>query len=308
MIALLGHIARHGRYGLVIGLLAGLALPDLALVLKAWLPEMIGILLFLTALRIGARQAFGSVGALGQTLRVLCVYQLVLPSLALAVFWAFGLAATPVALVVVLALAAPPITGSPNFSILLGHDPAPALRLLVVGTAVFPITVLPVFWMLPVLGSATAALAASAWLMTVIAVSVAAGFAVRRAAFRNPDADTIHAIDGLTVIMLAVIVVGLMSALGPAIRMQPSVFGLWLLLAVSLNFGMQILAHGVLRETPSRVPVSIIAGNRNVALFLVALPAQITDPLLIFIGCYQLPMYLTPILLRRLYVRRSVSA
>lgn len=307
MIALLGHIARHGRYGLVIGLLAGLALPDLALVLKAWLPEMIGALLFLTALRIGAKQAFGSVGALGQTFRVLIAYQVVLPVLALAVFWVFGLAATGVALVVVLALAAPPITGSPNFTILLGHDPAPALRLLVLGTAVFPVTVLPVFWMLPILGSATAALAASAWLMTVIAVSVGAGFVVRNVAFRSLGPDTVNAIDGLTVIMLAVIVVGLMSALGPAIRTQPYVFATWLALAFLLNLGMQIAAYRVLRETPSGVPVSIIAGNRNVALFLVALPPQITDPLLIFIGCYQLPMYLTPILLRRLYVRRPVS-
>ena len=49
------------------------------------------------------------------------------------------------------------------------------------------------------------------------------------------------------------------------------------------------------------VPISIVAGNRNIALFLVALPAEITNPLLIFIGCYQVPMYLTPILMRRLY-------
>ena len=79
----------------------------------------------------------------------------------------------------------------------------------------------------------------------------------------------------------------------------------WLALAFALNFGMQILAHTVLADTIARVPVAIIAGNRNVALFLVALPSDITDPLLIFIGCYQLPMYLTPILLRRFYVRHA---
>ena len=44
-------------------------------------------------------------------------------------------------------------------------------------------------------------------------------------------------------------------------------------------------------------------GNRwiVVALFLVALPQATTDPLLIFIGCYQIPMYLTPVLLGRFY-------
>lgn len=308
MIMFLGHVARHGRLGLVIGLLAGLALPQVALILRPWLPEMIGVLLFLTALRIGWAQAFGSLGALGQSLRIVLGFQVVMPVLAFGLFWGSGMAASPVALVVVLALAAPPITGSPNFAMLLGYDPAPALRLLVVGTALFPLTVLSVFWLLPILGSATAAFAASMWLLVVIVVSVGAGFGVRAAVVRNPDLEVIRAIDGLTMIMLAVIVIGLMAALGPAIRTQPGQFGLWLLLAVVLNFGMQMLAYSKLPDTPARVPVSIIAGNRNVALFLVALPPQITDPLLIFIGCYQLPMYLTPILMRRFYAKRHAPA
>jgi ACR3 family arsenite transporter len=56
-----------------------------------------------------------------------------------------------------------------------------------------------------------------------------------------------------------------------------------------------------------RVPYAIIAGNRNVGLFLAALPAAQTDPLLLFIGCYQIPMYLTPLLLGRLYNPQNVS-
>jgi hypothetical protein len=38
-----------------------------------------------------------------------------------------------------------------------------------------------------------------------------------------------------------------------------------------------------------------------VALFLAALPAKETDAALLFIGCYQIPMYLTPLLLGRWY-------
>ncbi|MFC3119033.1 hypothetical protein ACFOHS_15800 [Jhaorihella thermophila] len=74
--------------------------------------------------------------------------------------------------------------------------------------------------------------------------------------------------------------------------------------AFALNFGFQIAAYSLLADRFPRaeaVAVSIIAGNRNIALFLVALPPQVTDPLLVFIGCYQIPMYLTPILLGRLY-------
>ena len=39
----------------------------------------------------------------------------------------------------------------------------------------------------------------------------------------------------------------------------------------------------------------------SVVVFLVALPPEVIAPLMIFIGCWQLPMYLTPILLPRLY-------
>jgi len=59
------------------------------------------------------------------------------------------------------------------------------------------------------------------------------------------------------------------------------------------------LRHNVRPE--ETVPYSIVAGNRNIALFLVAMSPDQAEPLLIFLGCYQVPMYLTPILMARLY-------
>ena len=109
---------------------------------------------------------------------------------------------------------------------------------------------------------------------------------------------------GLHEIAMAIVVIGLMSAVGPAVRERPADLALALGAAFAGNFGLQIAAATILRRTaPERfvAPLSIIAGNRNIALFLTALPAAVTDPLLLFIGCYQVPMYLTPILLRRLY-------
>lgn len=68
---------------------------------------------------------------------------------------------------------------------------------------------------------------------------------------------------------------------------------------------MQIIALLGLTRAHIRaaVPLSIIAGNRNIALFFVALSDEVTAPLLIFIGCYQIPMYLTPILMKPLHAR-----
>ena len=53
------------------------------------------------------------------------------------------------------------------------------------------------------------------------------------------------------------------------------------------------------------VLAGIVAGNRNIALFLSVLPQATADELLLFIGCFQIPMYLTPILLGRFYQPRN---
>ena len=51
--------------------------------------------------------------------------------------------------------------------------------------------------------------------------------------------------------------------------------------------------------------MAVVAANRNVALFLGVLPPALVADLLLFIGCYQIPMYLTPLILPALIPRRG---
>lgn len=105
-------------------------------------------------------------------------------------------------------------------------------------------------------------------------------------------------------IALAVIVIVLMAALRPALAHSVWVVLGWLALAFLVNVGMQVLSFMIFRRAlprTDRAPVSIVAGNRNFAIFLVALSPETAEPLLIFLGCYQVPMYLTPLLMDRLY-------
>ena len=100
-----------------------------------------------------------------------------------------------------------------------------------------------------------------------------------------------------------------MSAAGAVLDTDSRSFGWTLAAACIANFSLQLAAWFVLKyvrgvsglQDGTAVPYAIIAGNRNVALFLAALPAAQTEPLMLFIGCYQIPMYLTPLLFRRLY-------
>ena len=283
--------ARHAKLCLVAGLLAGLTLPGLAAVLKPWLPHLVALLLFLSAARIGPARALGSLT------EARAAYQIALPLIALAVVLLTGLATVTMALTLVLLLSAPAVTGSPNFTALMGHDPAPPMRVLILGTALFPLTVLPVLWALPQLGQATAVLAAALRLIAVIGAAVALGFVLNRIIRPEVHVHRLRALDGASAITLGVVVVGLMAALGPALRTEPLTVALWLAFSVAVNFGLQLAAWRV----TGIAGYAIQAGNRNIALFLVALPPEVTDPILIFIGCYQIPMYLTPMVMARLY-------
>jgi arsenite transporter len=305
--ALLIATARHGRLVLIAGLVAGILLPGLAGMVRGVLPELVACMLGVAALRIGPSAARGSLADIHVSLRLVAIYQLLLPLVLAGAFLALGLDGT-LATAMVLMAAAPSISGSPNLTIMTGHDPAPALRLMIAGVALLPLTVAPVFLLWPIFGSIGAIAMASGRLLLLIGCSSAVAFWVRKRFFPQPSAETLGVIDGVSALLMAVLVIGLMSAMGPAISKTPGLVGLTLAAAFAINFSLQIAAYmmtGGRGHERSRVAWSIIAGNRNIALFLVALPAGITDPLLLFIGCYQIPMYLTPILMKPLYTSRA---
>ncbi len=305
---LLAFVARHGRWCLVAGLVAGLCLPGLALTLRPWLPVLVAGLLFVAALRIGPRETLGGLANMRRSLSAVMIYQLAAPLVALAVLLALGLAATPAGIALVLVLAAPSVTGSPNFTLLMGQNPAVAMRILLLGTALFPLTVLPVLALSPVVDTPGAAVQSAARLIAVIFGTVALAFVLRGTILRDLNDTRRTALDGVSAILLAVVVVALMSAAGPALLNTPLLFSAWLAFAFVMNFGGQILAHRLMPvadEAQDRTGTSVIAGNRNIALFFVALPPQTMDGLLIFLGCYQIPMYLTPLLMGRFLKPRS---
>lgn len=301
--ALLTQAAKHGRLLLVLGLVAGIALPDIAHALKPWIGEMVAALLFLAALRVGPRQALGAARDIGFSVGIVVVFQVLFPVAVILFMLGIGWTGIlPTALV--LMAAASPISGSPNLTIMTGHDPAPALRLLIVGTALLPLTVLPAFWLAPALGNTSEVFTAAGRLLLIIFTASGLAFILRWRFLYALSANGLLAIDGASAIAMAVVVVGLMSAVGPAIVFDPWGLAINLAIAFGANFGLQVVVAAILRRSGRRrlaAPLAIVAGNRNIALFLTALPAAVTDPLLLFIGCYQIPMYLTPLLLGRFY-------
>lgn len=294
MLSLLGALAARGPWVLVAGILAGVSLPGLAAALVPFIPHMVAGLLFLAALRIGPAGMWAALTNLPRSLALLLVLQLALPLALVTVFGALGLLGSIFVQAALLIAMASPISGSPNMVAMIGHDPASTMRLLVLGTLMLPLTCLPVLFAVPALGDPATVLAAALRLVAVIVGAGAVAFGLR-ALLPAPSPAGVRAIDGASAVLMAVVVIGLMAAVNDALWTQPWVFALWLSFVCLVNFGLQALGYAVTR----RPGVTIIAGNRNVALFLVALPAEVMAPLLIFIGCYQVPMYLTPLVTGR---------
>lgn len=310
IVRVLARIAGFGRAILVLGLLIGIAAPPVAIAMGDAIPELVAAMLFAAALRIGPREAFGAVRDTGTALGLAALHQMALPAAALALFMLFGWHGV-LATSLILMLAAPPISGSPNITLMTGNDPAPALRQLVIGTAVLPLTVIPIFALAPELGDLGDVFLAAGRLLVVIVVATGLGFLVRATAIRHPSTEALRAIDGAAAILMGTLVIGLMSAVGPALFQAPGRLLLTLAVVFSANFALQAVTAVTMRAAGRprlAAPLGIVAGNRNIALFVVALPAEVIAPLLLFIGCYQIPMYLTPILLGRFYAPEEPRA
>lgn len=303
---MLGWLARHGRLVLVAGLVIGIGWPALAQQMRPLIVPLIASMLFLSTLRIGEAAARPRPREVPLYLGMAVLLQTVMPLAALAVLIPFGWQDRIVGLGVVLALAASPITGSPGLAILSGADPMPALRSLVVGTALLPLTVLPVFWFMPIFPDPAATLGAAGRILVIILVAGGGALLVRRVwpGLRAPHMQ--QGMDGLMALSMGVVVIALMSAVGPALMAgDPALW--WILgLVFALNFSTQIIVWAALRgagagrAAPS---MAIVAGNRNLALFLAAVPPGMAEDLLLFVGCFQIPMFLTPLTLARLYAR-----
>lgn len=304
MLRLLSSAVIHSRFLLILGLVAGVALPGLAAAMAPYLPQLVAMLLVLAAFRVGAKPAFGALGDLAWVIPAVLILQVGVPVALALCLMAAGLAASPLALAVVLATAAPTLSGGASLAIVLRQDPARMMQLLVLGTAVFPATVLVVLSVYPIAETEVRLTEVGLRALGTIAAATALGFALRHGLLPRPTEAQSKAIDGALVLFFALIVIGLMAALGPLLRDDPGAALRWLIAAFALSFGLQAATIALLRKGPlAQVagPLALAAGNRNVALFLVALPAEIVSPIMVFVACWQVPMYLTPILLPRLY-------
>lgn len=299
----LGLLGAHGRWVLVAGLCLGIALPSLARIMAQAIVPLVGFILFLAALRLGPLSALPGRQALPRTLLTILSAQLLPPMLAAAALGAVGWLDTPAGIGTVLVLAGAPISGVPGLALLCGADAATTMRQLGLGTALLPLTALPVFHVLPIFPEPQMVLLGVLRLLLLIAVAGTCAGLLRRLFPALTRSAAASPVEGLMTLAMGLVVIGLMSAVGPALLvLDPSLFGL-LALAFALHGGLAAIVWSTTRRrlpAAQAAALAITSSNRNLAIFLASLPSDSLAELLLFVGCFQVPIYLTPLILPRL--------
>ncbi len=277
-------------------------MPWAAQPMRAAIPACIAVLLFLAVLRLFPNSLSAtrdvSVNDWLQSAKVVLLSQLALPLLVFSVGSVLNV--PPVwLLAATLVAAAPPISGSPNLVLLLRGNGAAAMRWLMLGTAILPLTCLPILYLLYPEQSASIMFRPSLVLLMLIVGSVGSALLFLKVTQRLDVSPAPDVLDGASAVVLAMMVVGLMSAVHePGLEMVA--VGKMLLVAVVINGGLQLagamLAKWRNLSSENTITQGVVMGNRNIALYLTALPAVQIEPLLLFIACYQVPMYLTPLI------------
>lgn len=307
IVAILEWIGARARWFLAIGVIIAMFLPELSRLLRPALPALVALVFCLAMIRLDlgavARRAVRP-----RRLAVLLAASLGLLVLVPAGLWlvaqALGLPQGHAAALVYTG-AAPPITSAVAMCLMLGLDAALALEVMVLATLITPIVGPVVTKML--LGEAVPidGFGLAFRLAAMIAAGGAAALAIRRWAGPARIARAAKPLDGLSAIALVIFIIplfdGFWEAAGPA-----PLFALGVLaLAVTANFGLQIVAVLGLRNAtaPDRAgAIGLMNGNRTVALYLAALPP---DPVFtLYVAFYQIPMLYTPLVMGRLLAGR----
>jgi len=301
--AALSLIGRHGTLLAAASIFIGLALPQLAALLKPALGAVIIGMLTLAFLRVdpvALRRYFTRPGLIAASALWL---MLIAPALIGTAFSHAGVAEASPGLyfMLVLQLAGPGLMSSPAVAALLGLDVALTLAGLIVTVAVAPLSA----WLFThvFLGAAlTSPLMLGLRLALIIAGSALGAAVIRRIAGGAFIEAQAQRIDGLSVLMFMSFAIAAMDGVTAHIVNEPMLVAKLTLLAFGLSLGMSAVTTLVFWPAgrARAFALGVLAGNRNVGLMLAATGFAVSDIAWLYFAVAQFPIYLLPHLMRPL--------
>ncbi|SDC72827.1 hypothetical protein [Belnapia rosea] len=301
---LLDWFARHGTALLAASILAGIACAPLAAATRGVVSPAVALLMTLVLLRIDPAQILAWVRRPWLVAGLSAWVLLACPVIAFGVTRVAGLDG-PLGAGLVLMAASCAATTAPAFARLNGLDAEISLLVALVTTALVPFTAPPLALGLLGFDLAISVGGLMLRLLLVVGLPALAALLLRRLLGPARLEAAGRSVDGLVVVVLVVFAFGVMDGVQARLVAEP----LWVLggmaLALAGNLGLNALTVLLLRPAGLRLALAagLLAGNRNQALFLAVLPAAADPGVLLFFALGQVPMFLSPFLLRPVYGR-----
>lgn len=318
MKSLLAMIGRKAPQVLVGGVVLGIVLPGFGNLISTVLPPLVTMLLAAAMIRVDFSQVLSHLRR-PLPMALSLFFLMVLIPLAVHGLATFFELSPILHTGVVLVACAPPLASSPSMAALLGLDDALVLNVMVVGTALMPL-IAPALIIsilnIPIDPDVSSLLGR---LALTIGIALGTAVVIRRSVGRRRIEANSDIIDGISALIMVVFAIVVMNGIGYSQVNDP-----WRLLQVLglvlvANWGLHAMVgiffmiyqgagkSGKSLLSPQGGAIALMAGNRNMALFLAALPVDTAGSLYLFIALYQLPIYLTPALATPLY-RRLLGA
>lgn len=309
MIRFLSLLGGRGVTLLFAGVFFGLALPDLATLLRPLLAPTVVLLLFFSLLRVDWLNIRGHLQRPLLTAGLVAWMLLLSPILTWAALKSLPLPSELTTAVILMA-AAPPILGSTAIAILLGLDGALTLVVGLIATLLAPLTIPPLaFWLLNL------ELAVGTWelmlrLAGIVVPALLGAIAVRRLAGGHWLRQHASSIDGSIVLVMLVFAVAIMDGVTATLIEQPAVVALWLFVAFIANPALQLVTILCFWSFGRRLAFTagLMAGNCNMGLMLAALPPDTDFGVILFFAIAQIPMYMLPAMTKPIYRRLLAQA
>lgn len=295
-------LSRHAAWVLAAGILAGLALPDLAGELRPILPPSVAGLLFFALLRVDwealARR-------LSQPLTgvLLCLwFLLAVPGLVWLVTKGLRLD-SGLATALVLAAACPPIVSGPAMAILLRLDTPLMLASVVIASLAAPFTIVLVASRLIGVDLNIDTMSLFLRLAALIGGCVLAATMVRRLLGEARLERLKDPFDAASILLLFIFAVAIMNGVSGVLAEDPRLVARFIGAAFAANILLQVLGTGVTAALGRRAALTVgfASGNRNMALLLAVLPADSSAEVLLFFALAQIPIYMLPAMLGPAY-------
>ena len=304
MLTLLALSARHGSLLLAIGIFGGVLFPPLAAAMRWFVtPNVLG-LMTLVLLRVDIPGTLVHLRRPGRVGLLVAVHALLCPILAYAAVQPLGLDPGIATGVVIFATGCA-ATSSPAFARMVGLDPELSLVVTLATTALVPLTAPPMALLLLGVDLSLSTAAFMGRLLLVVGLPMALSFVLRRVLGPERLAHSAEPLDGLVVWLVVFYGFAVMDGSQARMAADPAWVVQAIAAAFAVGYGLNAATALAFRTLGARVAATagLMSGNRNMALYLAVLPAPADPRIGLFFGLCQFPLFLSPFLLRPLYLR-----